>query len=114
MNKNQISSSSEEVTNESETESETAEDASSLEWTLCGEYEEVFLGGMEICLINSYILFLKTLVEELRGPYRLHREQASTSVSTDEPRLNGKLHIVLKGAKRDCKVCSNRNKPGGK
>ena len=85
---------------------------------------------MEICLINSYILyklekqkreerphnhlrFLKTLVEQLRGPYRQHRKQASTSV-TDEPRLNGKLHVVLKGAKRDCKVCSDRNKPGGR
>ncbi|XP_033326115.2 piggyBac transposable element-derived protein 4 [Megalopta genalis] len=97
----------------------------SLKW-----WRKLFLGGMETCLINSYILyklernkkgekphdhlrFLKTLVEQLRGPYRQRREQASTS-HTDEPRLNGKLHIVLKGPKRDCKVCSDRSKPGGR
>ena len=72
----------------------------SLKW-----WRKLFLGGMETCLINSYILykleknkkgekphnhlcFLKTLVEQLRRPYRQHREQASTSL-TDEPRLNG-------------------------
>lgn len=71
-------------------------------------WRKLFLGGMEICLINSYILyklektkkeekplshlrFLKTLVEQLRGSYRQHREQMSTSHS-DEIRLNGKLH----------------------
>ncbi|KAL2731765.1 piggyBac transposable element-derived protein 4-like [Vespula squamosa] len=57
----------------------------------------------------SHLHFLKTFVEQLRGRYRQNREQASTS---DEPRLNGKLHIVLKGAKRDSKVCFNRNKSG--
>lgn len=70
---------------------------------------------MKISLVNSYILyklektekgekplshlrFLKTLVEELGGSYRQQREQASTS-HFDEIRLNGKLHVILKGQK---------------
>lgn len=61
----------------------------------------------------NHLRFRKTLVEQLRGSYRLHREQASMSRS-DEIRLNGKFHVVLKGPKRDCKVCSDRNRPGGR
>ncbi|XP_015436661.1 PREDICTED: piggyBac transposable element-derived protein 4-like [Dufourea novaeangliae] len=97
----------------------------SLKW-----WHKLFFGGMEISLINSYILYkqekikkgekplshrryVKTLVEQLRGPYRQQRQQASTSHS-DEIRLNGKLHIMLKGPKRDCKVCSDRSTPGGR
>ncbi|CAK9816518.1 PiggyBac transposable element-derived protein 4 [Anthophora quadrimaculata] len=97
----------------------------SLKW-----WRKLFFWGMEISLVNSYLLyklektkrgekplshlrFLKTLVEQLRGPYRQQREQASTSHS-DEIRLNGKLHVILKGPKRDCKVCSDRSTPAGR
>ncbi|XP_043487956.1 piggyBac transposable element-derived protein 4 [Polistes fuscatus] len=96
----------------------------SLKW-----WRKLFFWGMEISLVNSYLLykiektkrgekplshlrFLKTLVEQLRGSYRQQREKASTSHS-DEIRLNGKLHVILKGPKRDCRVCSDRTMPGG-
>ncbi|CAD1475348.1 unnamed protein product, partial [Heterotrigona itama] len=50
---------------------------------------------------------------QLRRTYLQHRDLASTLI-IDEPRLNGKLHIVLKGIKRDCKACSDHSKPGGR
>ncbi|CAL7939067.1 unnamed protein product [Xylocopa violacea] len=97
----------------------------SLKW-----WRKLFFWGLEICLINSYILYklekkkrnerplthlryLKTLVQQLRGTYRQARDRTSTS-SVDEHRLNGKLHVLLKGVKRGCKVCSDRSKPGGR
>ena len=85
-------------------------------------------GGLEICSINSYILYkatkqqrseqpfnhlryLKTLVHQLTGDFRQPRDRASTSTSDSEHiRLNGKLHNILTGVTKDCKVCSQRNK----
>lgn len=97
----------------------------SLKW-----WRKLFFGGLEICSINSYILYksikkqrnerplshlqyVKTLVDQLRGDFRQTRDRASTSTSSfNEIRLNGKLHVILTGVKKDCKVCSQRNKPG--
>ncbi|CAD1470709.1 unnamed protein product, partial [Heterotrigona itama] len=78
-----------------------------------------------ICLINSYILYksekrtlshlqyIKTLVEQFRGDFHQARDRAST-FSFDEVRSNGKLHVILTGIKKGCKICSQRNKPGKK
>ncbi|CAK9832768.1 PiggyBac transposable element-derived protein 4 [Anthophora retusa] len=99
----------------------------SLKW-----WRKLFFWGLEICIINSYILykevkrqrnerplshlqFRKDLVNNMRGDFRQTRERASKSTSNpDEVRLNGKLHVILTGTKKDCKVCSTRNKPGGR
>lgn len=35
-------------------------------------------------------------------------------INYDEIRLNGKLHVILTGTKKDCKVCSCRNKSDGR
>ncbi|KOX69055.1 hypothetical protein WN51_06785, partial [Melipona quadrifasciata] len=92
-------------------------------------WRKLFFWGLEICLINSYILyeqvkrqrneqplthlhFRKILV---RGDFRQPRDRASRSTSnSDEIRRNEKLRVILTGAKKDCKVCSSRNKPGGR
>ncbi|KAK1138071.1 hypothetical protein K0M31_020462 [Melipona bicolor] len=92
-------------------------------------WRKLFFWGLEICLINSYILYKqvkrqrneqplthlhsrKMLVDKLRGDFR---DRASRSTSnSDEIRLNGKLRVILTGTKKDCKVCSSRNKPGGR
>lgn len=101
----------------------------SLKW-----WRKLFFWGLEICVINSYILYkvvkrqrneipmshlkyLKLLVKQLRGDYRQDRGpgRSSTSAATDDSvRLNGKLHIILKGTKKDCRVCSDRKKKGGR
>ncbi|CAK9816388.1 PiggyBac transposable element-derived protein 4 [Anthophora quadrimaculata] len=90
-------------------------------------WRKLFFWGLEICSINSYILYksvkkqrnerplshlqyLKTLVDQLRGDFRQKQPStASSSQSTSEViRLNGKLHVILMGQKKDCKVCSQR------
>ncbi|CAK9810345.1 PiggyBac transposable element-derived protein 4 [Anthophora quadrimaculata] len=99
----------------------------SLKW-----WRKLFFWGLEICSINSYILYklekkqrnerplshlryVKTLVDQLRGDFRQNRDRISAFTSTfDEIRLNEKLHIILTGTKKDCKVCSQRSKPGGR
>lgn len=99
----------------------------SLKW-----WRKLFFWGLEICIINSYILykqvkrqsnerplihlqFRKNLVNKLKGDFRQPRERASKSTSNpDEIRLNGKLHVILTGTKKDYKVCSTRSKPGGR
>ncbi|KFM62265.1 hypothetical protein X975_25777, partial [Stegodyphus mimosarum] len=54
--------------------------------------------------------YLKTTSDQLRGDFRQKQPStASTSHSTSEViRLNGKLHVILMGQKKDCKVCSQR------
>lgn len=97
----------------------------SLKW-----WRKLFFGGLEMCVINSYIMyriekqtsnetpmthhkFVKTLVDQLKGDFRVSRTRPSTS-SADN-RLNNKLHIPDVGQrKRDCIVCSNRKTPGGR
>ncbi|KAK2577923.1 hypothetical protein KPH14_011868 [Odynerus spinipes] len=97
----------------------------SLKW-----WRKLFFWGLEISSKNSYILYkatkqqrseqrlnhlryLKALVHQLTGDVRQSRNRASTSISdSEEIRLNGKLHNLLTGVRKDCKVCSQRNKPG--
>lgn len=97
----------------------------SLKW-----WRKLFFGGLEMCVINSYIMyriekqtnnetpmthhkFVKTLVDQLKGDFRVSKTRPSTS-SADN-RLNNKLHIPDVGQrKRDCIVCSNRKTPGGR
>ncbi|CAK9804154.1 PiggyBac transposable element-derived protein 4 [Anthophora plagiata] len=98
----------------------------SLKW-----WRKLFFWGLEICIINSYILyklvkkqrnekplnhlqFRKILVKQLKGDFRQPRRVSTSTSNSDNIRLNGKLHVMLSGAKRDCKVCSNRNTPGGR
>lgn len=94
----------------------------SLKW-----WRKMFFWGMEVCVINSYIIYkivkkkqnekplthlkyVKLLVDQLINNFRQERFRASTSSS--EIRLNGKLHEMRRGKKRDCIVCSNRQKKG--
>lgn len=97
----------------------------SLKW-----WRKLFLGGLEMSVINSFILyriseegkqqkpmthhkFVKSLVKQLRGDFRESRSRPSTSLSDN--RLNNKLHIPNVGErKRDCIVCSDRKTPGGR
>ncbi|XP_066596608.1 piggyBac transposable element-derived protein 4-like [Prorops nasuta] len=96
----------------------------SLKW-----WRKLFFWGMEISIINSYILYKtvqhnknekalthlkyrKILVDQLVGDFRQERTRVSTSIS--EIRLNGKLHIMRKGSKRDCVVCSTRKQRDGR
>ena len=98
----------------------------SLKW-----WRKLFFWGLEISLINSYILyklvkkqrnerplnhlqFRKILVKQLKGDFRQQRRPSTSTSNSDEIRLNGKLHVMLSGTKSDCKVCSIRNKPGGR
>ena len=94
----------------------------SLKW-----WRKLFFWGMQICFINAYIIykikvtkmnkkslshlkFVKTLVDQLVGDFRQNRNRSSTS--STEVRLDGKLHVLRKGTKRDCVVCSRRDKKG--
>ncbi|KAK2574890.1 hypothetical protein KPH14_008342 [Odynerus spinipes] len=95
----------------------------SLKW-----WRKPFFGGLEICSINSYLLYkmtkqqrgeqplshlkyVKTLVKQLTGDFHQIRARSSTSTSSSEnDRLNGKLHNILTGVRKDCKVCSKRTK----
>ena len=88
-------------------------------------WRKIFFWGMEVSVINSYIIYkiektkqnekplthlkyVKLLVDQLINNFRQERSRASTSSS--EIRLNGTLHVMRKGKKRDCVVCSNRKK----
>ena len=94
----------------------------SLKW-----WRKMFFWGMEMSAINAYILykcvkksknekplshlkFVKRLVDQLVGEFREDRSRPSTS--THETRLDKRLHILRKGKKRDCLVCSNRQEKG--
>lgn len=107
---------------------------------LCGTYcflrkslkwwRKLFFWGLEICSVNSYLLYkmtkqqrgeqplchlryMKTLVQQLTGDFHHARARASTSTSSfEKDRLNGKLHNILTGVRKDCKVCSQRSTPG--
>ncbi|XP_047361946.1 piggyBac transposable element-derived protein 4-like [Vespa velutina] len=97
----------------------------SLKW-----WRKLFFWGLEMCVINSYIIyriskqtnnetpmthhkFVKVLIDQLRGDFRESRTRPSTS-SADN-RLENKLHIPDVGQrKRDCIVCSDRKTPGGR
>ncbi|KAL2737607.1 piggyBac transposable element-derived protein 4-like, partial [Vespula squamosa] len=59
----------------------------------------------------THLRYLKTFVQQLRETYHQPRDRVSTS-SINEPRLNGKLHVILRRVKRDYKVCSDRSKSG--
>lgn len=61
----------------------------------------------------SHLNFIKTLVDQLVGDYKDLRSRPSTSAPS-ENRLDGKLHILRKGPKRDCVVCSKRAVKGGR
>ncbi|KAI4481598.1 hypothetical protein M0802_013908 [Mischocyttarus mexicanus] len=91
-------------------------------------WRKLFFWGMEMSIINSYILYKtvqhnknekalthlkyrKILVDQLIGDFRQERTRVSRSIS--EIRLNGKLHIMRKGPKRDCVVCSTRKQRDG-
>lgn len=97
----------------------------SLKW-----WRKLFFWGMEICSINSYIIYkavktknnekplshlkyLKVMVDQLVGEYKEPRSRPSTSADP-ETRLNQKLHILRSGPKRDCVVCSKRAVKGGR
>ena len=92
---------------------------------------KLFFWGLEIRSINSYILYkwvkkqrnerllsyvlhVKTLVNQLRD-FQQTRDRTFTSISSfDGFCFNGKLHVILIGVKKDCKVCFQRNQPGGR
>ncbi|KOX73270.1 hypothetical protein WN51_01127 [Melipona quadrifasciata] len=60
----------------------------------------------------THLHFRKILV---RGDFRQPRDRASRSTSnSDGIRRNEKLRVILTVTKKDCKVCSSRNKPGGR
>ncbi|KAI4485718.1 hypothetical protein M0802_012579 [Mischocyttarus mexicanus] len=96
----------------------------SLKW-----WRKLFFWGIEMSIINSYILYKtvqhnknekalthlkyrKILVDQLIGDFRQERTRVSRSIF--EIRLNGKLHIMKKGPKRDCVVCSTRKQRDGR
>lgn len=54
----------------------------------------------------TYFQYRKMLVDRLIGDFLQNRTKISTSIS--EIRLNGKIHIIRKGIKRDCVVCSKK------
>ena len=60
----------------------------------------------------SHLKYVKRLVNQPVGDLREERLRPSTSAS--ETRLDKKLHIMRKGQKRDCVVCSNRKVKGQK
>nr|XP_027198261.1 piggyBac transposable element-derived protein 4-like [Dermatophagoides pteronyssinus] len=87
-------------------------------------WKKLFFWGMEISIINSFILYkevkkknneeslshlqyIKTLVDELKGSFVRYDKNRYLS-SHNDTRMNGKLHIMLTGKKKDCVVCSNR------
>ncbi|CAK9829606.1 PiggyBac transposable element-derived protein 4 [Anthophora retusa] len=97
----------------------------SLKW-----WRKLFFWGMEMCVINSYIMyktiresnnekplnhlnFVKCLVDELVGTFRQGTpSEAQPSTSFVDNRLDNKLHILRSGTKKDCAVCSDRKTPG--
>ncbi|KAI4487117.1 hypothetical protein M0802_012031 [Mischocyttarus mexicanus] len=97
----------------------------SLKW-----WRKLFFWGLEMCVINSYVIyritkqttnktpmthhkFVKTLIDQLRGDFRVSRTRPSTS--SGDNRLDNKLRIPDVGRrKRDCIVCSDRKTSGGR
>nr|XP_003707254.1 PREDICTED: piggyBac transposable element-derived protein 4-like [Megachile rotundata] len=97
----------------------------SLKW-----WRKLFFWGMEMCVINSYIMyktiqetnnekplnhlnFVKCLVDELVGTFRQGTPSGiQPSTSFVDNRLDNKLHIMRSGTKKDCAVCSDRKTPG--
>jgi hypothetical protein len=95
-------------------------------------WQKLFFWMLEICALNSYILykdickeinekpiahlqFDKKLVIQLRGDFQLKRKpQGQQNTSKMEKRLDGKLHILGSGNKKDWRVCSNRKQVGGR
>ncbi|KAI4482744.1 hypothetical protein M0804_008597 [Polistes exclamans] len=54
----------------------------------------------------SYLQYLKTLVDQLREDFRQKQSSTASSssqITSEVIRLNGKLHVVLMGQKKDCK-----------
>lgn len=102
----------------------------------CKWWRKIFFWGLEVCTINSYILykvstrrenrtpmshfmFVRKLVEQLVGDFRdgASSKPGRPSTSDKEERLNGKLHILrhCEDVKsKDCIVCSNRRIRGGR
>ncbi|CAK9827044.1 hypothetical protein ANTRET_LOCUS4783 [Anthophora retusa] len=82
-------------------------------WQAWQKHQKNFFNRNEQPL--THLHFRKILVDKLRGDFRQPRDRASISTSnSDEIRLNRKLRVILSGTKKDCKVCSSRNKPGGR
>lgn len=102
----------------------------SLKW-----WRKLYFWLLEVALVNSFLLykdycsrnnlvtpshktFRKMVIKDLVGEVRnkgLKRGRPSTS--DVEERLNGKLHVINKlpdNKHKDCAVCSNRNKKGGR
>ncbi|XP_014478485.1 PREDICTED: piggyBac transposable element-derived protein 4-like [Dinoponera quadriceps] len=97
----------------------------SLKW-----WRTLFFWGMEMCVINAYIMhkitrqqnnerplthlnFVKCLVDELVENFRHQTpSRAQPSTSFVDIRLNNQLHIIRSGTKKDCAVCSDRKTPG--
>ncbi|KOC61853.1 hypothetical protein WH47_06276, partial [Habropoda laboriosa] len=97
----------------------------SLKW-----WRKLFFWGMEMCIVNSYVLytpvkkinnekpmshlkFVKLLVDQLVGNFRQYStSRDSIYTPNTEGRLNNHLHIIRSGTKEDCAVCSNRKIPG--
>ena len=86
----------------------------SLKW-----WRQLFFWGMEICSINAYIAYKINITKinenplshlKFVGDFRQNQNRSSTS--STEVRLDGKLHVLRKGTKRDCVVCSHRDKKG--
>ncbi|CAK9827592.1 PiggyBac transposable element-derived protein 4 [Anthophora retusa] len=102
----------------------------------CKWWRKLFFWGLEVCAINSYILykvsarrenrtpmshfiFVRKLVAQLVGDFRdgADSKPGRPSTSVQEERLNGKLHILrhCENVKsKDCSVCSNRKIKGGR
>lgn len=102
----------------------------------CKWWRKLFFWGLEICAINSYILykvsarresrkpmphfmFVRKLVAQLVGNFRggADSKPGRPSTSDKDERLNGKLHILrhCENVKsKDCTVCSNRKIKGGR
>lgn len=76
-------------------------------------------------MINSYI-FLQVNKKKNERPFTIYKNYSESIEISDNReielrrqllitiRLNGKLHVILTGIKKDCKVCSSRNKSDGR
>ncbi|XP_017778000.1 PREDICTED: piggyBac transposable element-derived protein 4-like [Nicrophorus vespilloides] len=96
-------------------------------------WRKLFFWGLEICAINSYILykvtqqredkkpmahlkFVRRLVDQLVEDFRDGSINKPSTSGTAE-RLNGLLHLIRRndeGKSKDCVVCSNRKIKGGR
>jgi hypothetical protein len=92
---------------------------------------------LEVSIINAYILYKvicknnnsksmtqikirRHLVKELVGDFRQGTggtRRGQRSISDQDDRLNGKLHVIIphpEAKNKDCLVCSKRNVSGGR